>query len=166
MRTVVLVALLVGASFERTGLDNYVLLVVDNLIEFLCRHTEQIADFIRQRAEVPDVSYGHNELDVSAALTAYLLLSYLNTASVADNALVADTLVLAAGALIIACRTEDALAEQAVALGLVGAVVDGLRLGNLTIRIFQDLLRRGKTDGNLREIILNFCIFLESHIFL
>ena len=166
MRTVVLLALLVGASFERTWLDNYVLLVVDNSVELLCRHTEQVTNLVRQRAEVPDVSHWHNELDVSATLTAYLLLCHLNTASVANDTLVTDALVLAAGTLIVACRTEDALAEQAVALGLIGAIVDGLWLGNLTIRIFQDFLRRGESDGNLREIILNFYIFLESHIFL
>ena len=109
---------------------------------------------------------GHYQFDVSAALTTYLLLSNLNTASVADDTLVTDTLVLAAGTLVITCRTEDALSEQAVALWLVSTVVDGLRLCHLAIRIFQDLLGRGKSDGNLREIILNFYIFLESHIFL
>ena len=116
--------------------------------------------------QIAQKSKTFNQFDVSAALTTYLLFSNLNTASVADDTLITDTLVLTAGALIVACWTEDALAEQAVALGLVSTVVDGLRLCHLAIRIFQDFLRRGKSDGNLREIILNFCIFLESHIFL
>ena len=43
-------------------------------------------------------------------------------------------------------------------------IVDGFRFGNLTKRIFQDLLRRSQTDGNLREIILYLNIFFESHV--
>ena len=69
---------------------------------------------------------------MSDTLTTHLLLGNLNTATVADDTLVTDTLVLTAGTLVVLRRTEDALAEQTVALGLVGAVVDGLRLGNLT----------------------------------
>ena len=71
--------------------------------------------------------------------------------------------VLSASTLVITGRTKDALTEQTVALGLVGSVIDGLRLSDLTIRIFQDLFRRSKTNGNLREIILNLYIFLKSH---
>ena len=166
MRTIDFLTLRISTSLKYTRLDYYILLIVDNLVELLCRHTEEVANLVRQRTEVPDVGNGHNQFDVSAALTTYLLLSNLNTASVADDTLVTDTLVLAAGALVIACRAEDALAEQAVALWLVSTVVDGLRLCHLAIRIFQDFLGRGKSDGNLREIILNFYIFLESHIFL
>ena len=74
---------------------------------------------------------GHYKLDMSGTLTAHLLLGHLNTASVADNTLVANALVLSAGALIVLLGTEDALAEQSVALRLVGTVVDRLRLGYL-----------------------------------
>ena len=69
---------------------------------------------------------------MSAALTAYLLLCNLYTTAVADDTLIADTLVLATGTLEVLGRTEDALAEETVTLWLVGTVVDGLRLGNLT----------------------------------
>ena len=82
---------------------------------------------------------GHHQFDVTTALTTHLLLCHLYAASVADDALVAYALVLAAGELVVAGRTKDALAEQTVALRLVGAVVDGLRLGNLAVRIFQDI---------------------------
>ena len=111
------------------------------------------------------MSYGHNELDVTSTLTTYLLLGNLYTTTVADNTLIADALVLTASTLIVLGRTEDALAEQTVALGLIGAIVDGLRLGDLTERVLKDLLRRSQTDGNLLEITLYLCIFLESHIF-
>ena len=67
------------------------------------------------------MSHWHNELDVSATLTAYLLLRHLNTASVANDTLVTDALVLAAVAFVVLDRSEDALAEQTVAFGLGGA---------------------------------------------
>ena len=75
----------------------------------------------------------HHQFDMSGTLTTHLLLCYLYTTTVADNAFIADTLVLTAGTLEILRRTEDALAEETVALRLVRTVVDGLRLGNLTI---------------------------------
>ena len=164
MRTIHFLAILVGATSKSTGLNHYILLIVDNSVELLGGHTEQIANLVRQRTEIPDVCHGHHQLDMSATLTAYLLLSNLYTTTVAHNTLITNALILAAGALIVACRTEDALAEQAIALRLIGTIVDGFRLGNLTKRVFQDFLGRCKADGYLSEIIFYFCIFLESHI--
>ena len=107
-----------------------------------------------------------NELDVSRALAAYLLLCHLYTTTVADDATVADTLVLAAGALKVFCRTEDALAEEAVTLWFICAVVDGLWFCDLTVRVLEYFFRRSDTNGYLGEIVLYLCIFLESHSFL
>ena len=78
------------------------------------------------------MSHWHYKFDVTRTLTTYLLLGYLNTASVADNTLLTYALVFTAGALIVLLRTKDTLAEQSVALRLVGAIVDGFRLGYLT----------------------------------
>jgi hypothetical protein len=63
---------------------------------------------------------------VAHALAADRGLGDLDAAALADDALEADALVLAAGALPVAGRAEDLLAEQTVLLGLEGAVVDGL----------------------------------------
>ncbi len=82
-------------------------------------------------------------------LAADLLLSDLDTATVADDALVADALILTAMALIVLDRAENALAEQAVTLGLVGAVVNGLGFEDLAARHFKDLLGRCEPDGYL-----------------
>lgn len=101
---------------------------------------------------------------MTCTLTTNLLLCYLYTTAVTYNTFIADTLVFATGALVVLGRTEDALAEQTVALGLVRTVVDGLRLGHLATGVLKDLLGRGKTDSNLGEITLYLCIFLESHI--
>ncbi len=108
--------------------------------------------------------HGHHQLDMSGTLTAHFLLGYLHAASVADNSFITDTLVLTASTLIVLSRTEDALTEQSIALGLVCTIVDGLRLGNLAETALEDLLGRSQSDSNLREITLYLGIFLESHI--
>jgi hypothetical protein len=58
-----------------------------------------------------------SEVDVAHALTAHLGPRDLDAAALADDALVADALVLAAVALPVLGRTEDALAEEPVLLG-------------------------------------------------
>src|SRR3712207_4648691 len=87
------------------------------------------------------------------ALTAHLGPRDLDAAALADDALVADALVLAAVALPVLGRTEDALAEQAILLGLERAVVDGLRLGDLTRGPGPDLLGRRETDLDRVEVV-------------
>src|SRR4030095_5923961 len=74
-------------------------------------------------------------------------------AVLADDALVADALVLAAIALPVLRRTEDALAEETVTLRLERAVVDRLRLGDLARGPVADLLAGRKPDANGVEII-------------
>ena len=87
------------------------------------------------------MSNRNDKLNMSAAFTAHFLFSYFDTTSVAHDAFVANTFVLAAGTFIVFCRTEDALAEQAVALGLVCTIVNGLRFGNLAETALEDFLR-------------------------
>src|SRR5439155_8025907 len=77
----------------------------------------------------------------------------LDAAALADDALVADALVLAAVALPVLGGTEDALAEEAVLLRLQRPVVDGLRLGDLAARPGPDLLRRGESDADGVEVV-------------
>ena len=98
--------------------------------------------------------YGYDELDVPRTLTAHFLFRNLYSTTVADNALIPYSLIFTASTFIILCRAEDTLAEKAIALGLVRTVVYCLRLGHLAIRIFEDFLRRRKTDGYLRKITL------------
>jgi hypothetical protein len=103
--------------------------------------------------EEPDVADRSGEVDVTHPLAANLLPRHLDAAALADDALVADALVLAAVALPVLGRTEDALAEQAVALGLECPVVDRLRLGDLARRPVADLLWRRETDPDRVEIV-------------
>jgi hypothetical protein len=90
---------------------------------------------------------------VAHPLTAHLLARDFDAAALADDALVADALVLAAVALPVLRRTEDALAEQTVTLRLERAVVDRLRLRYLAGGPVADLLARGKADANGVEFI-------------
>src|SRR5213078_2230765 len=119
---------------------------VEDLLELLRGHVQQVADAARDALEEPDVRDGSGQVDVTHALTAHLGACDLYATALADDALVADALVLAAVALPVLGRTEDALAEEPVLLGLQRPVVDGLRLGDLAGGPGSDLLRGGKPD--------------------
>ncbi len=106
---------------------------VDDLLEVLGRQVEQVAQARRDALEVPDVGDGRGQLDVAHPLTTHLGAGHLDAAALADDALEADALVLAAVALPVAGRTEDLLAEEPVLLRLEGAVVDGLGLLDLAV---------------------------------
>ena len=141
------------------GVDHDVTFVVDDRLEFLRRNAQQVADLRRQRAEIPDVHHRNHQRDVSHALAAHLLLGHLHAAAVADDAFVADALVLTAVALVILHRAENPFAEQTVALGLVGTVVNGLGLQHLAARLGQNLLGGGQADRNPAVTIIRFIVF-------
>src|SRR5204863_10202875 len=84
---------------------------VEDLLEFLGRHVEQVADAAGHALEEPDVADRGGEVDVAHTLAANLRAGHLHPAALADDALVTDALVLAAVALPVLGRTEDALAE-------------------------------------------------------
>src|SRR5207249_5608946 len=126
---------------------------VENLLELLGRDVEEVADPARYALEEPDVRDGRGQVDVAHALAAHLLARHLDAAALADDALVADALVLAAVALPVLRRTEDALAEEPVALGLERPVVDGLGLGYLARRPVANLLGRRETDPDRVELV-------------
>src|SRR6202040_2986166 len=91
---------------------------VENLLELARSDVEQVADAAGDALEEPDVRDRRGEVDVAHALAAHLLPRHLDAAALADDPLVAHALVLAAVALPVLGRTEDALAEQPVALRL------------------------------------------------
>src|SRR5215470_650116 len=81
------------------------------------------------------------------ALAPHLRQRHLDAALLADDAPILHPLVLAAQALVVLDRPEDARAEQAVAFRLERTIVDRLRLLDLAERPGADLLRR--CDRNL-----------------
>lgn len=124
---------------------------VDDLLEVLRRQVEQVPEAARDALEVPDVGDGGGQLDVTHPLTTHAGAGDLDAAALADDALEADSLVLAAGALPVPGGAEDPLAEQALLLGLEGAVVDGLGLLDLAVAPVADVLRGGQADAQLVE---------------
>src|SRR5690606_30153626 len=120
-------------------LGDHVRREVDDLLEVLRGDVEEVAQARGDALEVPDVGDGGGELDVAHPLTAHLGARDLDTTALADDALVAHALVLAAVALPVPGGTEDPLAEQAVLLRLERAVVDRLGLLDLSVGPTTDL---------------------------
>ena len=91
----------------------------------------------------------HGQFDVAHALTAHPAEGDLDAAAVADDALVFDALVLAAGALPVAGRSEDPLAKQPALFRLARPIVDGFGVFNFPLGPRPDDFRGGHGDGNL-----------------
>ena len=76
---------------------------------------------------------GSCQFDVSHALAAHLGTGHFNPATLTNDALETNPLVLTASAFPVLGRTKDGLAEEAILLGLKCAVVDGLWLLYFTV---------------------------------
>src|ERR1700744_817107 len=100
------------------------------------------------------------------ALAPHLGQRHLDAALLADDAAELHALVLAAQALVVLDRAEDARAEQAVALRLERAVVDGLRLLDLAVRPGKNLLRARDRNPDLVEDLSRHLRAEEIHDFL
>ena len=138
------------ALLERreAGVDDDIVGKVQNLFQHARGQVEHQTHAAGDALEVPDVGDGRGQLDMAHALSSHLALGDLDAAAVADLALVADLLIFAAVALPVLGRSENALAEQTVALGLEGAVVDGLRLFDFAVGPVQNHFRGGNADLN------------------
>ena len=119
---------------------------VDDLLEILRGEVEQVAQPGRDALEVPDVRDRRGQLDVAHPLAAHLGPGDLDATPLADDALEADPLVLAAVALPVPGGTEDLLAEQPVLLRLQRPVVDGLGLLDLAVAPLPDVVGSGQAD--------------------
>ena len=139
-------------SGDFARIDDDVRFEVQDALELAQRDVEQVADAARQALEEPDVRARAGEFDVAQTLAANTGQRDFDAALVADHAAVLHALVLAAQALPIGDRSEDAGAEQAVALRLEGAVVDGFGLGDFAVGPAADFFRGGQTDSNRIEI--------------
>src|SRR4029450_317348 len=91
------------------------------------------------------------KLDMAHALAPDLGERDLDAALLADDAAILHALVLAAQALVVFDRTEDAGTEQPVPLRLEGAVIDRLGLLDLAEGPGADALRAGDRDADLIE---------------
>src|SRR5208282_2837583 len=110
-----------------------------------------------QSLEEPHVRTGRSQLDVSEALAANFRQRDFHAALVADHSAMLHALVFAAEAFPIRDRAENARAEQAIALRLEGAIVDGFRLGHFTMRPAPDFFRRCQADADSIKISHRIC---------
>ena len=141
------------ALLERglAGVDDHVVLVVDDALQLPRAHVEHQAQAGGHALVEPDVRDGHGQFDVAHALAAHAAPRDFHAAAVADDALVLDALVLAARAFPVARGSEDALAEQAALFGLERAVVDRLRVFDLALAPGADRIGRSHGDADLVE---------------
>src|SRR5581483_8872898 len=151
LEILVLAEKLVHLQVGHARLKHDVMLEIKDALEILQRHVEQEADARGQRLQEPDMGNGRSELDVSHALAPHARQRHFNRALLADYAFVLHALVLAAQALVVLDRPEDTRAEQAVALGLEGAVVDRLRLFDLAVGPRHNLFRARDRNPDLVE---------------
>ena len=79
-------------------IDDDVILVIDDALELARGHVEHQTDARRHALEEPDVRNRHGQFDVAHAFAADARQRHFNAATVADDALVLDALVLSAGA--------------------------------------------------------------------
>ena len=139
---------------RHAGVGDHIGFEVQHALDVAQRHVQHQAQARRQRLQEPDVGAGRGQVDVAHALAAHLGLRDFDAALLADHAAVLQALVLAAQALVVLDRAEDLGAEQAVALGLEGAVVDGFRLLDFAERPRADLLGRGHADADGIEMLV------------
>ena len=138
---------------REAGVGDDVRLEVQDALDVAQRHVEHHPHPRRQALQEPDVRDRRRELDVAHPLAADLGQRDLDPALLADDAAVLQALVLAAKALVVLHRAEDLGAEQAVALGLEGPVVDRLRLLHFAVRPRADLLRRREPGLDRVELL-------------
>ncbi len=153
LRAQILVLVQELALLERgeTCIDDDVGLEIENALEILQRHIEQKADARGQRLQEPDMRHRRRERNIAHALAPHARKRDLDAALLADDALVLHPLVLAAQALVVLDRPEDARAEQTVTFRLEGPVVDRLGLFDFAERPRQNLLGAGDRNLDLVE---------------
>ena len=150
-RQVLVALLLVDPGHQVRGeVDDLLQLLGLELLTGLGAH-QQVGEPRTGTPQVPDVDHRGGQLDVAHAVATDLGPRDLDAAALADDALEAHALVLAAVALPVLGRAEDLLAEEAVLLRSQGAVVDGLGLLDLAVRPAADGVPGGQADAQLIE---------------
>ena len=109
------------------------------------------------------MGYRYDQLNMTSTFATDFFLGNFYTTTIADDSLITDALILTASALIILCRTKDSLAEKAITVWVIGAIIDCLRIGHLARRINKNLIGRSESNCEFVKIALNSIIFLKSH---
>ncbi len=107
---------------------------------------------------------GNHELDVTHPFATHLAFGDFHATSITNLAFIANSLVLPAVALPVFGRSENLLAKETVALRFIGAVVDGLRLEDLAMRLVDNRVGRRQAYGDFLDFFSCIIVFSESHI--
>src|SRR5690242_15824992 len=95
---------------------------------------------------------GRGQFDMAKALAADFTERHFHAALIADDAAMLHPLVFSAETLPVGDRAKNLRAEEAVALRLERAVVDGFRLGHFSVGPRPDFFRTRKADANRIKI--------------
>ena len=82
--------------------------------------------------------YRHNQFDVAHTLATHFLFGNFYPATIAHDAFVANTFVLAAITFVIFGWTKNLFAEQPIAFGFVRTVVDGFGFEDFPVTAIQN----------------------------
>ena len=159
--------LLVDGALRLTGVEDDVPFEVDDPFQILLIEVQNQGDLAPRAAQVPDVGDRADQVDVAHPLASHLGFGHFDAALLADDPLVFFSLVFSAEALEILLGPEDLGAEEAVLLGLMGSIVNGLGLLDFSVRPLEDLFLRGKGDPHVVEGVNAHApyakIFLGNH---
>src|SRR5580658_613824 len=111
----------------------------------------------RQSLEEPYVRTGRRQLDVPQALAADFGQRDFHATLVADHSTMLHALVFAAETFPVGNRAENSRAEQAIALWLKSAVINGFRLGYFAMGPAPDFFWGCEADANGIEISHGVC---------
>ena len=140
-----------GASHR---FDDDVVLEVDDLFQAGGFHVQQGTQAAGHGLEEPDVHDRGGQLDVAHAFASDAAMGHLDAAAIADHALVFHAAVLAAGALPVLFRPEDAFAKQTVFFRPIGPVIDRFGLFDLAEGPGTNIVRTGQADPH-RPIVID-----------
>ena len=135
---------------------------VQHTLDVTQRHVEDHPQTRREGLQEPDMGGRAGQLNVAHALPANLGQGDFNAAFFADDAAMLEALVLTAQTFVVFDRPKDLGAEQAIAFGLEGAVIDRLRLLDFTIRPRTNLV--GRSEANPDRIKMLFLLYLLEQI--
>ena len=152
------------AEFKRgvAGLGDDIILIINDALQLAGTDVQQQADARRHALVKPDMGNRHGQFDVAHALAAHAAEGHFHPAAVANDALVFDALVFAAGALPVTGGSEDALAKQTTFFRLERPVVDGFGIFHFPLGPGPDDFRGGHGDGNL---VKGFRAFVNAEEF-
>ena len=138
--------------------------VVNDAFQRTGSHIQHQTDTAGHTLEEPDVGHRHCQFNMSHPLTADFCLGNFHTATVANNAFMFDTFVLAAVTFPVPRRTEDLFAEKTAFFRLETSVVDRFRVFYFTVTPRTDHFRRSDLDHDCFKCTQRLIRLLTRHI--